>query len=424
MNQKYNSILEQFFHTEKITDYSLDKIRDACAYFGNPQDSFQSIHIAGTNGKWSVSKMIFQMLKESWKRVGVYTSPHNIDIRERFEVGNCSPRGQDLSLRSKWQKPWSWLISEEDFSRIAEQIIRYGRGLSYYEKCVLLAFLHFREQECEYAVIEVGMWGRLDATNIITPILSIITSISYDHMEFLGNTLEEIAYEKWGIIKSHVPVILYWGNQTLEQIAWDRDSKVIFPENRKIHTHLIGEHQVHNWRIAFEAWVFLWIWEDTIRSALLHVEHFGRLQYLLPNLLIDGAHNQDGLQKLKTYLHSLDRNEYDIVYCINLKKWKPITLVTDIFPDIKDWILVDARHQMVESSETLARGLQWSETTYSLMNPFQIIQLAQKNPKKLFVVFGSLYMLGDFLLQIYDHDYERLSLHLSRSHTVDDDTPK
>lgn len=405
MNQKYNSILEQFFHTEKITEYSLDKIRDACAYFGNPQDSFQSIHIAGTNGKWSVSKMIFQMLKESWKRVGVYTSPHNIDIRERFETE-------------------FWLISEKDFARIAEKIIEYGHGLSYFEKCVLLAFLYFREQECEYAVIEVGMWGRLDATNIITPILSIITSISYDHMEFLGNTLEEIAYEKWGIIKPWIPVILYDKNPMLENIARGKDAEIVFPKKRHIDTNLLWKHQLSNAYIAYESGNILWLDEAIMKSALLNVDHPWRLQFLSKNLLIDGAHNEDGLQKLKTYLRSLDRNEHDIVYCINLKKWKPITLVTDIFPDIKDWILVDARNQMLKSSETLARGLQWSEITYTFMTPYEIIQLAQKNPKKLFVVFGSLYMLGDFLFQIHDHGCEYLALHLSRSHTVDDDTPK
>lgn len=117
------------------------------------------------------------MLKENGNKVGVYTSPHNISIRERFETEDG-------------------LITEEDFALYAEKIIAYGGGLSYYEKCVMLAFLYFRNRGCEYAVIEVGMGGRLDATNIIAPILSVITSISYDHMEFLGYTLEEIASEK------------------------------------------------------------------------------------------------------------------------------------------------------------------------------------------------------------------------------------
>lgn len=399
-NQKYNSILEQFFHTEKITEYSFHKIREACEYFGNPQNSFKSIHIAGTNGKGSVSKMIFQMLKESGKRVWVYTSPHNIDIRERFEVGNCSPTEQDFSLRSKWQELWSWPISEDDFARIAEKIIEYGHELSYFEKCVLLAFLYFWEQECEYAVIEVGMGGRLDATNIITPILSIITSISYDHMEFLGDTLEMIATEKWGIIKPWVPIILYGENPVLQDIARHRDARVIFPKKRTIKTNLLGEHQIANGCIAYEAGVFLDIPEDVIKNALLHVDHHGRIEYILPNLLIDGAHNEDGIRKLRRYLDSIQWESSEILYAVNLKKWKQVALVTDIFPDVARWILIDSDHQMVENPEILSEELRKIDKTSTILSPIQIVELARKNPEKLFVVFGSLYMIGEFFTNI------------------------
>ncbi len=403
MNHKYNSILEQFFHTEKITDYSLDKIRSACEYFGNPQDSFQSIHITWTNGKGSTAKMIFQILKQSGKRVWVYTSPHNMDIRERFEVGNGGIRESDFStslpLRSKWQKLYNDgnLISESDFVRYATEIIEYGHGLSYFEKCVLLAFLYFREQECEYVVLEVGMWGRLDATNIITPILSIITSISYDHMEYLGDTLEAIASEKWGIIKPWVPVILYGHNLTLEDIAIESGAPVIFPKERHIETNLLGRHQLQNARIAYEAGIFLWLEEATIQSALLHVEHHGRLEYIRPNLLIDGAHNEDGMRQLSHYLSSLDRPWQDIVYCINLKKWKSIQLARDAFPHIQDWVLVRSEHQMVEDVGVLHEQLRMIQQDAIVQTPIQILELAQKNPEKLFVVFGSLYMLGELL---------------------------
>lgn len=399
-NQKYNSILEQFFHTENIKDYSLQNIRQACEHFGNPQNSFKSIHIAGTNGKGSVSKMIFQMLKESGKRVWVYTSPHNIDIRERFEVGNCFSTGQDfstsLSLRSKWQAPWSWLISEDDFARIAERIIEYGHELSYFELCTILAFLYFHEQQCEYVVIEVGIGGRLDATNIITPILSIITSISYDHMEFLGDTLEMIATEKWGIIKSWVPVILYWENLVLQDIARHRDARVIFPKKRSIKTNLLGDHQIANGCIAYEAGVFLGIPEDVIKNALLYVDHHGRMEYIFPNLLIDGAHNEDGIRKLRHYLDSIPWEPSEILYAVNLKKWKQIALVTGIFPDVSEWIIVESSHQMVENPLILAQELSDMGKDYRLLSPVQIVQFARENPEKLFVVFGSLYMIGEF----------------------------
>ncbi len=378
MNITYRELLEKFFKTEAIEEYSLTKIWKACEYFGNPQNNYKSIHIAGTNGKGSVSKMMFQILKESGKKIWVYTSPHNIDIRERFETEN-------------------WLISESDFTIYATQIIEYDGWLSYYERCTLLAFLYFRDIGCEYIIMEVGMWGRLDATNILMPILSIITSISYDHMEFLGDTLEAIAWEKWGIIKTWIPVILYGPNSTLEIIANKKQSSIIYPEKRNIITNLIGEHQLSNARIAYEAGVFLWFTESTINQALLHVDHPGRLQYIRPNLLIDGAHNEDGMKKLRKYLEWESTKWSNIVYSFNLKKWKSASLVLDIFDNILSWNIIDSTWFQVNNPIIMASQIQetWKITT--IITPADIFSKAKSNPTTLFVVFGSLYMLREFL---------------------------
>ncbi len=379
MNTWYQLLLEKFFHSESIEEYSLEKMTLACEYFGNPQNSFKSIHIAGTNGKWSVSKMIFQILKESGKRVWVYTSPHNIDIRERFENEN-------------------WLISEDDFMNYAEMIIAYWGWLSYYEKCVLMAFLHFRDTRCEYAVIEVGMWGRLDATNIITPILSAITSISYDHMEFLGDTLQDIAREKWGIIKPWVPILLYDENPTLQSLAIDKGSPVIFPEKREITTNLLGDHQIANARIAYEAGKFLGISDSIIQQALLHVDHHGRLEYIRPNLLIDGAHNEDGMRKLHEYLEWEYHRWEQTVYSFNLKKGKSPTLVLSVFPEVYSWNVVDSHGFRVNDASEMQIEIEklWKEA--NILSSDAIFELASKNPKILFVVFGSLFMMKEFLM--------------------------
>lgn len=378
MDTTYTELLERFFKTEIIEDYSLAKIQKACEYFGNPQDSYKSIHIAGTNGKGSVSKMIFQILKKSGKRAWVYTSPHNIDIRERFETEN-------------------WLISESDFVIYATEIIEYDGWLSYYERCTLLAFLYFRDIGCEYVVMEVGMGGQLDATNILTPILSIITSISYDHMEFLGNTLEAIAWEKWGIIKPWVPVILYSQNPTLEVIANAQKSPIIFPEKRNIITNLIGDHQLSNARIAYEAGVFLSISESIIQDALTHVDHPGRLQYLMPNLLIDGAHNEDGMKQLRQYLEWEFQKWENIVYSFNLKKWKNTSLVLDIFDNISSWNIIDSTWFQVNDPIMMVSQIQESWKNATIITPSDIFSQAKNNPTTLFVVFGSLYMLREFL---------------------------
>jgi dihydrofolate synthase / folylpolyglutamate synthase len=378
INKWYEEILREFFHTEKIEDYSLDKITRACEYFWNPQNSFKSIHIAGTNGKWSTSKMIFQMLKESWKSVWVYTNPHNIDIRERFETQ-------------------TWLISQDDFARIATGIIDYGHELSYYEKCVILAFLYFREQNCEYAVIEVGMWGRLDATNIITPVLSIITSISYDHMEYLWETLEQIATEKWGIIKQWIPVILYGKNQTLQNISHERNAPIILPELRTVTTNLLGKHQLSNARIAYEAWCFLWIDESIIKYSLMHVEHHGRLEYIRPNLLIDGAHNEAGMVQLREYVDSISDDWEEICYCFGLKEWKRSSLVLDIFPEVHEWHIVDVSGFRLQNPQSLLEQVWESWESGIILSSSEILHRANQYPHTLFVIFGSLYMIGEFL---------------------------
>ena len=416
MHNIYTNILEKFFHSETTNDYTLEKITRACEYFGNPQDTFQSIHIAGTNGKGSTSKMIFQILKEAGKRVGVYTSPHNIDIRERFETGNCD-LDHGLFPISQWHSVMStessvpvtmtryiarnneYLMSEIDFIYYAEMVVAYGWGLSYYEKCVLMAFLYFRDMGCEYGVIEVGMWGRLDATNIITPILSIITSISYDHMEFLGDTLEAIAWEKWGIIKSWIPVILYDHNYTLESIVNERSSLIIFPSERSIQTNLFGIHQQSNARIAYEAGVFLGISEMIIEQSLQHVHHRGRLEYLRSNLLIDGAHNEEGIENLRLYLNDEIEKWDTMVLAFNLKEGKSASLVLDIFDTIHDWIIINSHGFKVSDAHMIADEVIHAGKHVRMLSPDEIFSEAEQNPQKLFVVFWSLYMMGEFLNQ-------------------------
>ena len=152
-------------------------------------------------------------------------------------------------------------------------------------------------------------------------------------------------------------MILYGGNPTLEFIAEKQHALIIFPEPRTVITNLLGEHQTRNARIAYEAGIFLEIEKETIESALLHVDHHGRLEYLRPNLLIDGAHNEDGLKKLKYYLESLELGDREIVYCFNLKKGKSPNLVLGAFPSRKNWIIVDTSHQMVESATLISDSL-------------------------------------------------------------------
>ncbi|ADI38158.1 putative folylpolyglutamate synthase/dihydrofolate synthase [Waddlia chondrophila 2032/99] len=185
----YEQLINQLFtvNTHQRMKLGLEQMRALATSVGNPDRQFRSVHIAGTNGKGSTAEKIAKGLESKFSKVGLFTSPHISTFRERIKINGK-------------------MISEDDVERILSQIIDLPG--TFFELTTLLAFLYFAENNVEYAVIETGLGGRLDATNIIHPDLSVITSISLEHTEFLGSTLEEIAAEKAGIIKPGVPVIL------------------------------------------------------------------------------------------------------------------------------------------------------------------------------------------------------------------------
>ena len=209
-----------------------------CAALDNPQDKFKTVHVAGTNGKGSSSHMIASILQSAGYKVGLYTSPHLKSFTERIRI-NGQP------------------ISEEnvvDFvARIQPQIEEIQP--SFFEMTVAMAFDYFAKEQVDIAVIEVGLGGRLDSTNVITPVVSLITNIGFDHMDMLGDTLEKIAFEKAGIIKEGVPVVIGESqNETtpvFQQVAKERNSPLIFADQKTWDTtayqlDLPGSYQAKN----------------------------------------------------------------------------------------------------------------------------------------------------------------------------------
>ncbi|MEL6866508.1 MAG: Mur ligase family protein [Bacteroidota bacterium] len=169
----------------------LTNIRKLCQALGQPQDQFPSIHIAGTNGKGSSAHMLAAVLQTKGLKTGLYTSPHYKDFRERIKInGQLIPKQSVVAFVDQYQGLFQAIQP------------------SFFEITVALAFTHFAKEKVDIAIIETGLGGRLDSTNIIQPILSLITNISYDHQQFLGDTLELIAGEKAGIIKSNTPVVI------------------------------------------------------------------------------------------------------------------------------------------------------------------------------------------------------------------------
>ena len=211
----------------------LERISEFCEALGNPQRNFYTLHVAGTNGKGSVSHILASVLQQAGYRVGLYTSPHLKDFRERMRVD-----GQMISEQMVVD------FVDENMSRMKEL------GLSFFEMTTAMAFDYFAKCDVEVAVIETGLGGRLDATNIITPLLSIVTNIGMDHTDLLGNTLQQIASEKAGIIKRGVPLLLGEAdeqyNDVFEQRAKEMDSCVIYAQNcYRCLSHSVAENKQH-----------------------------------------------------------------------------------------------------------------------------------------------------------------------------------
>ncbi|MFA6803026.1 MAG: Mur ligase family protein, partial [Candidatus Methanomethylophilaceae archaeon] len=180
---------------------------------GNPQNSFRSIHVAGTDGKGSTCAMIDSVLRESGIRTGLYTSPHLIDFNERIAVSGRNVSDDELCALMDGMIP------------VVDDMQREGMQCTFFEVTTAIAFLHFARMKVEYAVVEVGMGGRFDATNLILPEVSVITNISLEHTAYLGDTVEKIAFEKAGIIKEKVPVITVNKGGPLEVIRTVASSK-------------------------------------------------------------------------------------------------------------------------------------------------------------------------------------------------------
>ncbi len=261
----------------------------------NPHERFKSVHVAGTNGKGSTSHMLASVLQEAGYNVGLYTSPHLKDFRERIKI-NGEPIGEQEVV---------------DFVENNQAFLEY-QGLSFFEMTVGLAFDYFAEQRVDIAIVEVGLGGRLDSTNIITPLVSVITNIGYDHTQFLGETLAEIASEKGGIIKDKVPVVIGEQQEEIEHVFFDialeRDTTIAFAEEDVVNYKMdvLGSYQQKNLTTAIRTITELQkegfvIKEDHIIEGLQNVVSntglLGRWQILdqKPLIICDTAHNKEGL---------------------------------------------------------------------------------------------------------------------------------
>ena len=300
-------------------------------HLSHPENKFKSVHVAGTNGKGSTSHMIASVLQEAGYKVGLYTSPHLKDFRERIKVN-----GESV---------------DEDF---VVQFIEGNRSffeshtLSFFEMTVGMAFQYFSKQNVDIAVIEVGLGGRLDSTNIVTPEVSVITNIGFDHMQFLGDTLEKIAKEKSGIIKPGVPVVIgetqSETSPTFNALAEKNNADIIFADQKPKTSYvsdLKGSYQVKNINTAVQTLYLLrqkgyTISDKALEYGLSHVVKntglLGRWQVILkrPLVICDTAHNESGLTYVMKQLQTLEFENLHIV--LGAVKDKDLNSIINLFP--------------------------------------------------------------------------------------------
>jgi dihydrofolate synthase / folylpolyglutamate synthase len=292
----------------------LESVRALAAECGDPQKKFPAIHIAGTNGKGSTAAMTESILRAAGYRTGLFTSPHLTSITERIKVD-----GRE--------------IGKDDFARLASHVRAAGKRLvengllealpTFFEQITMVGFLYFVECHIELAVLEVGLGGRLDATNICEPLVTAITPVSFDHQQYLGETLAEIAGEKAGIIKSSVPVIVAPQDKSVLTAIASRAAELgarlidcslrpSLVDQYDVHLNLRGRHQVTNGLTAINIVEVMkeagWkIADSQIKYGLENVHWPGRLELIRPEetsapLLLDGAHNPAGAVALRDYL--------------------------------------------------------------------------------------------------------------------------
>jgi len=380
----------------------LEHTKNLLSFFDNPHENFLTIHVAGTNGKGSTCAYIERILRYSGYKVGIYTSPHLFNFNERIRVDGHP-------------------ISDEEIASFLdhtfEEIDKIGS--TFFEVTTVMAFDYFRKKKVDIAIIETGLGGRLDATNVISPIISVITSISIDHAEILGDSVKQIAMEKAGIIKENTPVFVYQqDNEVLDifqkkAIASNADMNVSkIPENinvnssgtqftfnnQKYNIPLFGSHQARNAALAIDviSQFDSNIKHDMIYNALKTVFWPCRMQKVEKRVFYDVSHNKKGMEKTLQTLKELFPNK-DIYGLLCLKKDKDLkSLKSLILKNLKTLIVSEDQNGLLLKSTVLAKELAKINIKCNKANSIKdgtvILKSLLKNNSSIGLIFGSHYI--------------------------------
>lgn len=403
--QQYQEAVEWLFaqapnyqlEGKKAYKPGLQNIIALCDYFGNPQQKLKFIHIGGTNGKGSVSNMAASVLQEAGYKTGLYNSPHLIDFTERIKINgeNCD-------------RAFVYAFIQKLHALPAD--IRP----SFFEFTTIMAFEYFRQQKVDIAVIEVGLGGRLDSTNIIRPEVCAITNVDLDHMDILGDTVEKIAYEKAGIIKPGVPVICGDENYAVRNIIAEKakQEKAPFIDATALHTEyesdLKGKYQSKNIKVAVSVIDELRkkgfaISENNVETGLLNVHRntgfIGRWFRFSeePLIICDTAHNLAGLKPVFRQLEELEMKKHIVLGFVADKK---IEEVMKILPLNADYYFVKPDGSRGRDPKTYEDLLKNAGIRYKIFSNVQDGYLSAKQnftKGEMIFVGGSNFVVGDFL---------------------------
>ena len=389
--------------------FGLESMAAIVERLGHPERAFQSVHIAGTNGKGSVTAMVDAGLRAAGHRSGRYTSPHLMELEERFVID-----GHPIDRNAM-------IAAVADVRDAVEELCVAGvlqTHPTFFEVTTAVAFELFRRARVEVAVLEVGLGGRLDATNVVTPLVTAITSIALDHQQYLGSTLSAIAAEKAGIIKPHIPVVV--GDLDLDAlgsiaaIARKHDAQVIYASPSDISpltVGLPGRHQVGNAAIAARVLELLdagglSVTPQAIATGLAHPEWPGRLELRRLSdgreVLLDAAHNPAGAAALASYLNEQTEGRFPPLVFAAMRDKDIDGMLGALAPHVARLVLTRASNTRSADPEVLAdcaRRIAPALSAIVTRSPAEALGAAWQTSRRILVA-GSIFLLGDVMKEL------------------------
>ena len=405
-------VLDYLYNLERFgIKLGLDVIKELLEKLGNPQNKFKSIHIAGTNGKGSTACFMDSILRASGKNVGLYTSPHLIKFNERIKVN-----GEE--------------ISDSDLVRLTTQIKEVCEDnnieATFFEFTTTLAFVYFAEKNIDYGVIETGLGGRLDATNVLSPEISVITNIDIDHQKHLGDTKEKIAVEKAGIIKENSLVLTAEQDSNLLEIflniCKEKESKLCVLDEKfdiklissdlkgqeffltgkmegNFSIKMLGKHQIRNAVLATMGARKLGIFQNDIHEGLSKAYWSGRLEVIKENplVMVDCAHNFAGIKELVKFVEKIETKKTLI---LGTSEDKEISKMLELLVPLFDKVVLTQGNYKPASLEILEKEVRkYCAKVYSYQDLKEAINkgLELTSENEMLLITGSIYLVGDVL---------------------------